>query len=191
MNNELKRRENDLNIAKTLSSAIERAIAEYPAPDTRPQDRVYIAWYRNMLHNIGTQIGDIKIRDIGVLDNIFRTIYVPLSLKLGIIPKIIDFCNMLNLNPDTIYSMCNNPNTPAYTIYSGWINICKQYVLANLTDEAGSNVNLIFVAKSTFGINDSPSANNTQNKRIMSRSRAEILAELGGETQYIVDKSEE
>lgn len=166
----------DLPIRRnTIKASIERYESENPKPDCKLQDRAFIAWYRGLLLEIGKQAGQMKIKDLTELDYLFREIYLPLTLKNGVLPKIIDFCSMLHLNPDTLSNI--KPGTQGYDIYCSWLNICKQYVLANLSDEPGSNVNLIFVAKSTFGITDSPNANENKS-RITAKSREEVLKEL-------------
>ena len=158
-----------------LTGGIERYKTEYPQPDSKPQERSYIAWYRGLLLNIGQSLAETKLDSMEILDGLFNEIYIPLSLKYGIIPKVIDFCLMCHINPDSLSNI--KPNTVGYDIYQKWLNICKQYVIANLTDEIGSNINLIFIAKAVYGMSDSPDRTASKPK-ITARTREQVLMEL-------------
>lgn len=171
----------DENVVDIISSTWRRFEASNPVPDSSPQSRVFIAWYRYALMTVGTALNGKIQANMDVLDGLFRRVYLPLSIRYGIVPSIADFSLFIGMDADTISSMANKPNTPAYTIYSGWMNIIKEFIIGNLSTESGSNINLIFVAKSIYGIHEEKNSDQTTISSRSKRSRDDIIAELGEE----------
>lgn len=179
--------------ADLIAAAADRYAAESPPPDARPQDRTYISWYRAGLLEIGRTVSSLGISDLTTLDALFRRVYIPYAVRAGVMPTIADFGLFTGIDPDRLAAMDKRTNTVGYSIYQGWLNILKQYVIGYLSTEPGSNVNLIFIAKSTFGIHDDRQPSGAESARVSQRSRSEIIAELAGtnEESGNVDKDSE
>ena len=168
-----------------IDSAIRRYENENPRPDSRPQDRVFLAWYRNGLIYISETIKELSISDIDTLDSLFRNVYIPFSLKNGVTPKIIDFCMLTGIDYTNIYTVINsNTNTNSNYfkhILNNWLILCKEFLISNLSDESNSNINNIFVLKSVYGLTDQPKQDNSTTRNTIKTDRQAIIAELNGE----------
>ena len=171
------------DIKTIIETATNRYIAENPRPDISPKDRAFIAWYRASLLEIGNQVKDIGIRSLEDLDLIFRQVYLPYAIKNGIQPTIIDFSLFTGINADLLSSLGSKPNTNAFNIYNSWLSIIKEFVIGNLSTEIGSNINLIFIAKSVYGLTDSPKNEPIMPKQTTKKDRQSIIAELSGNVE--------
>ena len=163
-----------------IRAVIARYEQENPRPDARPQDRAFLAWFRGGLLAIGEQLKDLQINNLEQLDQLFRRVYIPYTIRAGIIPSIVDFCLMTNINPDSIAKL-SNTNSIANTIYNNWLSVIRQFVIGELSNSIGSNINLIFIAKSVYGLSDSPKHDNSTPRQIIKQDRQAIIAELTGE----------
>ena len=164
--------------ADMIRAAFDRYEAQQPRPDARPQDRAFLAWYRGGLLDISQQVQTIRLDRPADLDALFRRVYIPLSVRMGVTPTIADFALLLGVDPDQLARLKDNPST--INIYNGWLNILKQWVISTLSTEVGSNVNLIFIAKSTFGMSDAPGVVADHRRTITKADRETIIAELNG-----------
>jgi len=190
----LKPREMDLNMARQqiintnggnpetagilINGIVNRYEIENPKPDSKPTDRVYLAWYRSLLLYIGEQVKG-NITDMDTLNAIFKNIYIPLSLKYGITPKVLDFSYLVGIDITVIYRYFNNPDNPkAFEIWQQWQQIARESIITELIDTPGSNVNSIFVLKAVFSLNDNPVQDNSPARIKAKRTREEIIAEL-------------
>lgn len=165
-------------IGDAITAAARRYEAQQPRPDAQPGDRVFLAWYRGLLIQIGQQIGQ-QIGDVQTLDALFRQVYIPMSLQYGIVPKIIDFCLLTGIDYNTLTTGINNS---AYNnILNNWNNLCKEYLLQGMIDNNSSSINHIFIAKAVYGLTDQPRQQAQQPGRITKTDRETIIAELQGQ----------
>lgn len=169
------------NAANIINAALRRYELDTPRPDARPQDRVYIAWYRAGLLYLGEHIKALNITKISELDMLFRQVYVPHAIRAGVMPNIGDFSLFAGINADMLITMGNKPGTEAYNIYQSWIELLRQFVISNLSIEPGSNINLIFIAKACYGIHEEKNTDINTQKSTVKKSREQIISELGGE----------
>ena len=164
-----------------IRSAVTRYETETPKPDCRSLDRAAVSWYRGLLMFIGDMCKDLDIRNVQDLDSLFKKVYVPLSLRYGITPKINDFCLMLGTDYSVIDRLLNNSNNPLYKdIYSNWLIICRESLIADMIDSYSSNINHIFISKAVYGLTDKETQAETTPKTAVKRDRDSIIAELSG-----------
>jgi len=175
----------ELSAASQAAQIINAAAARYeidrPRPDARPQDRAFIAWYRAGLLAIGEQVKQLHIRNLTELDLLFRQVYLPHAVKNGVQPTILDFSLFTGINADMLTNMASKKNSQAAAIYNSWLSIIKEFVIGVLSTEPGSNINLIFIAKSIYGIKEDKNINTDNQKSTVKKSREQIISELGGE----------
>lgn len=174
---------NKSNIAKNASDIITACIMRYESENTRPgdcpQDRTYIVWFRRMLLEIGQQIKALRIDNIETLDSLFKNIYIPFTVKYGIIPKISDFCLFTGINPDSIYALFNNnSNNKARNIINSWYSYTERSIVDSLIDSPGSNINSIFILKACYGYSDTPKQEDRNTQKRIAQDRNTIIAEL-------------
>ena len=142
-----------------INAAVTRYETETPKPDCKPLDRANVSWYRGLLIFIGNMCKDLDIRNVQDLDSLFKRVYVPLSLRYGITPKINDFCLLIGTDYYVIDKLLNNSNNPIYKdIYNGWLVICRESLLSDKEMQPDSTP-----------------------KTAVKRDRNSIIAELGGE----------
>lgn len=168
-----------------ISAAAERYEQEQPRPEARPQDRAFIAWFRGSLAQIGSAAQALQISTLAELDALFTQVYLPYTLRSGIPPKLIDFTTFAGLAPGALDINKANKNTALYSYIVSWENVCKEYLIAQLVDESGSNINSIFILKSKYGMREDTAPQQTADDQRTRRSRAEILTELGIESKKL------
>lgn len=98
--------------------------------------------------------------DIDALDNLFSA-YVRLCTKYDKMPTIEGFSFLTGINRSTFDDWKNkryrsSDERYVHTIKT-WYDVCKAFVVDELSNNPCKNVNLIFVAKAAYGLYDSPS----------------------------------
>lgn len=174
--------------AEMIAAVIRRYETEQPRPDAPPTDRAFLAWYRSLLQQIGQQVGP-EIQTVQALDALFRRVYIPMSLRFGVIPKIIDFCLFSGIDINTIYRGIDN-NSPYADMVSQWSTLCREYLLQTMLDSNNSNVNHIFIAKAVYGLSDQPRPITDGPKKAIKQDRDSIIAELTGNVENLNGQNE-
>ena len=183
------RKETALQIARAgdmITAIIDKYETSQPRPDCATRDRAFIAWYRGMLLEIGSQVKKLSVMDPLALDSLFKNVYIPLSIRNGITPKINDFCLMIGTDYSVIDRLFNNSNNPVNNpIYNSWLVICRESLLSDMLDSNNSNINHIFISKAVYGLSDQPKQAAPGLQARIEKSRAEIIAEISGDKQDI------
>lgn len=93
------------------------------------------------------------ISDVNVLDIYFNS-FVNLCDKYNYIPSVDLFTSFINTyaNKFSVMAYSNKANNELKEMYKKWIYICKTRLTNTLTQEKGSDVNRIFVAKAVYGM---------------------------------------
>jgi len=165
--------------ADLIKAVCNRYEIENPKPDARPLDRACVAWYRGLLLSIGNQCKELDLKNVNDLDALFRRVYVPLSIRYGITPKINDFCLMIGTDYPVIDRLFNSTNNQSYkNIYNSWLLICRESLISDMVDNYTSNINHIFIAKSIYGLTDKPNTDGSTAKTVIKQDRQSIIAEL-------------
>ena len=93
--------------------------------------------------------------DIDLLDRIFG-VFVRVCCKYGILPTLELFGLLVSINNNTFSDWMRGDYrkvTPAFGITAKkWKDVCKGLVINKLSNTPGGNVNLIFIAKSVYGM---------------------------------------
>lgn len=96
--------------------------------------------------------------DISLLDNIFNA-YVNLCIKYNYLPTLEIFSFLVSINNGTFSDWADGQ----YRTSSGhgetvkkWKNICRAFTVNRLSNSPGTNANLIFIAKSAYGMVEAP-----------------------------------
>ena len=177
--NELNTKKEPTRSTELIKSTEEKYLTISPRPDARPQDRAYLAWYRGLIAEIGAQVKRLGISDLNALDSLFRGVYIPFTLRYGVTPKLIDFCAFVGVEYSSLINTINNSNNHLYkSIIESWLLLCKEYLISNLIDESGSNVNNIFVLKAVYGLTDNPQTKTDNAPTRILKDRSQIIAEL-------------
>lgn len=96
--------------------------------------------------------------DIELLDNIFDC-YVRLCAKYRILPTLEMFSFLVKTHRSVFTDWKNGAHRASTTTYSDtvkrWFDTCKAFVVDRLSNQYGTNANLIFVAKSAYGMKES------------------------------------
>lgn len=137
--------------------------------------------FPSMILFIADRIPKPSNDDIELLDDIFQ-IYVKLCAKYGRLPTLEMFGMMIKLNPNTLSAWRNKEyrgklsDTYSLTVQK-WKDICKSFTVDRLHNQNQTNVNLIFIAKSVYGMSDQPQPQIAQQEqRVLSVSE---LPKLG------------
>ena len=136
-----------------------------------------------MFFYIADRIPKPSHEDIDLLDRIFD-IYVRLCAKYRILPTLEMFSFLVQTHRSTFTDWKNGTHRASTTAYSDtvkkWFDTCKAFVVDRLSNQYGTNANLIFVAKSAYGMRENvplPDPENTQ-KRVLSIDELPRLAGL-------------
>lgn len=91
---------------------------------------------------------------IELLDNLFN-IYVRICAKYKVLPTLETFSFLVGIDRNTFtdWAMGRYRVSTAHgSTVKKWFNICKSFTLNRLHNQAGTNSNLIFVAKAAYGM---------------------------------------
>ena len=121
--------------------------------------------------------------DIDLLDSIFD-IYVRLCAKYRILPTLEMFSFLIKTHRSVFTDWKNGAHRASTTSYSDtvkrWFDICKAFVVDRLSNQYGTNANLIFVAKSAYGMRESAPvpAIETTEKRVLTAGELPTVEQL-------------
>lgn len=96
--------------------------------------------------------------DIELLDNIFNA-YVNLCIKYNYLPTLEIFSFLVGINRATFTDWSNGDyraNSKHGNTVKKWFNICRSFAVNRLSNSPGTNANLIFIAKSAYGMVEAP-----------------------------------
>lgn len=145
-----------------------------------------------MFFYIADRIPKPSHEDIDLLDNIFD-IYTRLCAKYRILPTLEMFSFLIKTHRSVFTDWKNGAHRASTTAYSDtvkkWLDVCKAFVVDRLSNQYGTNANLIFVAKSAYGMRESAPTPVIETQKIVSRTPEEIAAgygmtEISGEMRF-------
>ena len=123
--------------------------------DTQKEYRSVIAdSFVDMIFYIADRIQKPSNDNIELLDSIFN-IYVRICTRYGVLPTLEVFSFLVNINRSTFSDWMRGDYRAASshgTTVKKWFDICKNCTVNRLNNQAGTNANLIFVAKAAYGM---------------------------------------
>lgn len=141
----------------------------------------------SMIFYIADNIQKPSNDDIELLDNLFN-IYVRICAKYKVLPtlEVFSFLVGIDRNTFTDWSMGRyRVNTAHGSTVKKWFNICKSFTLNRLHNQAGTNSNLIFIAKAAYGMAETaPVQVGNQNSQALADSE---LPKLTNPAQEVIE----
>lgn len=129
---------------------------------------------------ISRNIGNIDKDNIDLLNGLFN-IYINICSKYNIMPTLEVFGMMINIDSTTFTDWSNNEYRNTSLLYSQtvkmWKNRCKMFVLDRLSNQTGTNANLIFIAKAAYGMVETAPQMLTNTEQQISRQTIEEIRE--------------
>lgn len=108
----------------------------------------------DMIFYIADRIQKPSNNNIELLDRIFN-IYVRICTRYGVLPTLEVFSFLVGINRTTFTDWMNGAyrTTTAHgNTAKKWFDICRNCTVNRLNNQAGTNANLIFVAKAAYGM---------------------------------------
>lgn len=119
--------------------------------------------------------------DIKLLDDIFN-IYIRLCSKYRVLPTLECFSFLVGVERRTFTDWSNGKtrrSTHSDTVKK-WFDTCKSFTVNRLSNQRGTDANLIFVAKAAYGMAETAPVQQDQVRGIPQQSREEIAARHAG-----------
>ena len=107
-----------------------------------------------MIFYIADRIQKPSNDNIELLDSIFN-IYVRICTRYGVLPTLEVFSFLVGIERRTFTCWMNGQYrtaSPHGDTVKKWFDICKNCTINRLNNQAGTNANLIFVAKAAYGM---------------------------------------
>lgn len=141
----------------------------------------------SMIFYIADNIQKPSHDDIELLDNLFD-VYVRICAKYKVLPtlEIFSFLVGIDRNTFTDWSMGRYRVSTAHgSTVKKWFGICKSFTLNRLHNQAGTNSNLIFIAKAAYGMAETaPVQVGSQNNQALADSE---LPKLTNPAQEVIE----
>lgn len=123
--------------------------------DTQKEYKAVIAdSFVDMIFYIADRIQKPSNDNIELLDSIFN-IYVRICTRYGVLPTLEVFSFLVGIERRTFTCWMNGQYRTASShgdTVKKWFDICKNCTVNRLNNQAGTNANLIFVAKAAYGM---------------------------------------
>lgn len=130
--------------------------------------------FRELLFYLADRIQKPDNDDIDALDNLFDA-YVRLCVRYNKLPTLEGFSFLSKIHRSTLDDWKNQryrANTARFAdTVKAWYDICKSFVVDELSNSSSANVNLIFISKSAYGLRETspiPAPETELRKRIIS-----------------------
>ena len=110
--------------------------------------------FMDMIFYISDRIPKPSNDNIQLLDDIFN-IYIRLCSKYKTLPTIEQFSFLININNNTLSAWGNNEyraNCLHSLTTKKWKETCKKFLVNNLQNSKGGDINKIFIAKAAYGM---------------------------------------
>lgn len=124
------------------------------SPDNENYKKEVSDSFVDMIFYIADHIQKPSNDDIELLDKMFNT-YVRLCSKYHVLPTLEVFSFLVGINRSTFSDWMRGDyrtGSAHGTTAKKWFDICKNCTLNRLHNQAGTNANLIFVAKAAYGM---------------------------------------
>ena len=146
--------END--IYRLVDEYIETVLQVSPEDyDTPKEYKAAVAdAFVDMIFYIADRIPKPSNDNIDLLDELFD-VYVRICTRYNVLPTLEVFSFLVNINRSTFSDWMRGDyriSTSHGTTVKKWFDICKNCTVNRLNNQAGTNANLIFVAKAAYGM---------------------------------------
>ena len=124
------------------------------SPDNENYKKEVSDSFVDMIFYIADHIQKPSNDNIELLDKMFNT-YVRLCSKYHVLPTLEVFSFLVGINRSTFSDWMRGDyrtGSAHGTTVKKWFDICKNCTLNRLHNQAGTNANLIFVAKAAYGM---------------------------------------
>ena len=107
----------------------------------------------DMLFYISDNIEKPDNADIKALDNIF-SVYIRLCSKYSVNPTLEAFSFLVNIDRTTFNNWLNGTyrTSEHLNTVKKWMDVCKGFLVSNLSNSKGTDANKIFIAKAAYGM---------------------------------------
>lgn len=138
--------------------------------------------FRDMIFYMSDHIKKPDNSDIEGLDNLFDA-YVRLCVRYHRMPTIECFSFLTKINDATFRDWKNqvyrSSDARYGTAVKRWFSVCKNFVVDELNNSKGANVNLIFVAKAAYGLRETSPVPAIETKQSQTRTPEQIMEQYG------------
>lgn len=108
----------------------------------------------DMVFYIADRIPKPSNDNIELLDDLF-SVFVRVCTRYGVLPTLETFSFLVGINRSTFSDWMRGDyrtSSPHSITVKKWLDICKNGVVNRLSNQTGTNANLIFVAKAAYGM---------------------------------------
>lgn len=113
--------------------------------------------FRELLFYLADRIEKPDNDDIDALDNLFDA-YVRLCVRYNKLPTLEGFSFLSKIHRSTLDDWKNQRYRASTARFADtvktWYDICKSFVVDELSNSSSANVNLIFISKSAYGLRE-------------------------------------
>ncbi len=137
--------------------------------------------FRDLIFYLADRMQKIPNGDIEALDAVFSA-YVRLCARYGRLPTVELFAMLVKINPTTLTDWKNGEyrSTTHSKTVKKWLDICRGFVVDELSNSRTPNPNLIFTAKAAYGLREtSPVPAPEIHQGITAQTPEEIAAKYG------------
>lgn len=137
--------------------------------------------FRDLMFYLADRMQKIPNGEIEELDAVFSA-YVRLCARYGRLPTVELFAMLVKINPTTLTDWKNGEyrSTTHSKTVKKWLDICRGFVVDELSNSRTPNPNLIFTAKAAYGLREtSPVPAPETHQAITSQTPEEIAAKYG------------
>ena len=129
-----------------------------------------------MIFYIADRITKPSNDNIELLDELFD-VYVRICTRYNVLPTLEVFSFLVSINRSTFSDWMRGDyrtSTSHGTTVKKWFDICKNCTVNRLNNQAGTNANLIFVAKAAYGMAETAPVQAGQQAGIPQQTAQEI-----------------
>lgn len=138
--------------------------------------------FRELILYIADRIEVPDNDDISGLDSLFDA-FVLLCVRYNRLPTLEAFSFLTKIHRSTFDDWKNMRYRSSTTSHADtikrWYDICKSFVIDELTNNSSANVNLIFISKAAYGLRETAPMPDELQSRITSQTPEEIAAKYG------------
>lgn len=136
----------------------------------------------DMIFYIADRIPKPSNDNIELLDDLF-SVFVRVCTRYGVLPTLETFSFLVGINRSTFSDWMRGDyrTSSSHSItVKKWLDICKNGVVNRLSNQTGTNANLIFVAKAAYGMAETAPVQIEQKQDTPQQSLEQITAEFAG-----------
>lgn len=164
------------NSIEVYTSDIYRLVDEYIDIELLGDKEQVKESFMDMIFYISDRIPKPSNDNIQLLDDIFN-IYIRLCSKYKTLPTLEQFSFLININNNTLAAWGNNEyraNSLHSLTTKKWKETCKKFLINNLQNSKGRDINKIFIAKAAYGMVETAPVQTVQHLQIEAQSPEQI-----------------